>query len=388
MMLLRRLLAGSMVAAGLVLPAMAGVAQTISGGVTSAGGVYNAQLNAYESANTSAQFNNASVNNNAAQTSFLANTGVVLGYQPGITVDFAFSDAVLTSAQINAWPRTFNGNLVQLPSFGTPVTVPFNLPGKSANGALALSDAQMCGIFSGRLTDWSQVAGSGASGAISVIFRADDSGTTYLLTQRLAYVCDASNSNIVFQASNSFSSQFKAGVPSNFLGVGSPAGVAATIENVPLSIGYVTPDLTRIAPAQAGNTTLPFVASVDGVLPTSLNTSTALSTVSAPSTFGAVNDTQAFVPQIPTPRSGYPIVGFETIDISQCYKDANVGNSIADYLGDLYSDPPYENLITQSGFSVVPSTLSNAILNNIYNNNNNYNADIQNATVCTAGKGR
>ncbi len=369
--------------------AMAQSSTVYGGGSTLAAAVYNGQFNAYSSANPNALFNYAPTGSGAAQTSFLNNDPVTsFGYPAGTTVDYAASDATLSAAQIASFPTASNGNLVQIPSFGTPITIPFNLAGKTSNGALALSDAEVCGIFSGRLTDWSQVGGSGVSGTIYAVYRGDGSGTSFLLTQHLAAVCNSSNSNVTFAASTSFASNFPGGVPATLHAATGSPGVAAAINGNALAVGYLTPDLTRISPNRAGSATAPYVASVNGVLPTSLNVANALSTAPAPSGSAQINDPAAYVPAIAAPSSGYPIVGFTTLEFSQCYKDAGVANTIADFINNLYTSVPYENLITSNGFSVVPSTFSNVILNNIYNNNSGYNADIQNATVCTGGKGR
>ena len=94
------------------------------------------------------------------------------------------------------------------------------------------------------------------------------------------------------------------------------------------------------------------------------------------------------MPAVATPASGYPIVGFTTLEFSQCYQNATVGNTIADFVNDIYQSVPYQNVINSNGFSLVPTGFQNAILGNLYNNNNGYNLDIQDPTACPSGKGR
>src|SRR5690606_23740249 len=77
------------------------------------------------------------------------------------------------------------GPLLQFPSVATSVTIPFNKTG----AALNLTDAQVCGIFSGRISTWQGVTGSGRTGAIQVVYRNESSGTSELLTRFLSTVC-------------------------------------------------------------------------------------------------------------------------------------------------------------------------------------------------------
>ncbi|MGC7532318.1 substrate-binding domain-containing protein, partial [Pandoraea pneumonica] len=87
------------------------------------------------------------------------------------------SDSVLSSTEINTYNtnrRPTEGNLVQIPSVGTPVGIPFKKDGLSA---VTLNDDQLCGIFSGQITDWSAIDSS-VSGTIKVVYRSDSSGTS------------------------------------------------------------------------------------------------------------------------------------------------------------------------------------------------------------------
>ncbi|KAG1253108.1 hypothetical protein G6F68_011486 [Rhizopus microsporus] len=82
------------------------------------------------------------------------------------TVHFAGSDSVLTDAEIAAYAANFAptyGPLIQIPSVGTSVTVPFN----SAGGNLDLSVTQLCGVFAGTITNWSTLDAN-RSGPITV----------------------------------------------------------------------------------------------------------------------------------------------------------------------------------------------------------------------------
>jgi PBP superfamily domain len=187
------------------------------------------------------------------------------GTYPYPHVDFTASDAPLASAVSSLttvsfgsftpstnWQTTFAilaktstvasfntaavGNPIQLPAFEVPVaiavdtanpnstTATWNIqsalsPNNQAGGALQLSAAQMCAIFSATVIDWhdsttlipnldlngvqhlqhfsddntngtnTPVPYTSAHLAIKVVFRSDDSGTSFVLTNYLANLC-------------------------------------------------------------------------------------------------------------------------------------------------------------------------------------------------------
>ncbi len=369
----------------------AAMAQTVyGGGSTLAQAVYNSQFNLYENANVNALFNYGGVGSGMGMAAFLGNVPADDGFPSGTDITFGASDATLSSAQISGFNTTTNGNLIQLPSFGTPITIPFKISGKTGNGALALTDADVCGVFSGKLTDFSQLSSPGGlSGAIYVAYRSDGSGTSFLLTQHLAAVCTSSTSNVTFSAMTTFADEFPSDTPPlNFHGAKGSSGVLGEITGNANAVGYLTPDVTHISPINSGSSSAPYVASVNGILPTSAQTAKALSNAPAPTTQAQLSSPAAYVPADASPSSGYPIVGFTTLEFAQCYASANVANLLADFILQLYTSAPYTSVITANGFSAVPSGFSNAIIGNIYNNNNGYNLDIQDPTGCSGKAGR
>ena len=114
------------------------------------------------------------------------------------------SDSILTQTQINDYLTTGlgkignpvgHGPLIQIPSVATPVTVSY----KGPTGVITLNKAQVCGIFSGKFTKWSQVGVTVPANLndFKVVYRSDSSGTTELLTRHLQAVCGA-DSNVAF----------------------------------------------------------------------------------------------------------------------------------------------------------------------------------------------
>ncbi len=193
-------------------------------------------------------------------------------------VSYAASDATLSSAQISTWAsstvgQSVAGNLIQLPSMGVGIAIPVVNAKVTKNGAttanvaqaggLVLNDTDLCGIFSGKITNWSGVTNYAkdkiAAGPITVVFRSDGSGTSFLLLNHLSFVCTASNSNfpLPLTVSTTFANAFTGGkVPSNFVGESGSSNVANYLSNtlpgtnptVTSAIGYISPDYTTVDP--------------------------------------------------------------------------------------------------------------------------------------------
>lgn len=408
----------SVCAAGAMLAGMATAAQAqvniFGGGSTLASIVYPQEFGLYNALQAPlTTFHYTADGSGAGQSAFLTNNPSTHGFPAGTTIAFGASDATLSTTQINNFNADavngspVTGPLIQIPTFATPVTVAFNTK-QAANGQIQFTDAQLCGIFSGKITTWNDAAlgggvlynaatnpsgvatrGTPPTGTIFVKYRTDGSGTTFLLTQHLAAVCNASNSNITFTANKAFANLFPGATPpANFAGASGSQSVSTAISGTPNSLGYLSPDFTRIASANAGITTFPLVASVKNgpsyLLPTFANTSLALANVLVPSSKADISDPTKFVPAAAVPTSGYPIAGFTSMILGQCYKDNNVGNELFNFLLTYYGGGQYADNLNRAGFALLPATLAQAITDNLLNNNNGFNLDIQDIAVCQA----
>ncbi|MGK8779942.1 substrate-binding domain-containing protein [Burkholderia cenocepacia] len=372
-----------------------------------------------------------SVGSGKGQTAFLNNdpsqfnsgTVTVTG-----TVDFANSDAPLTSAQVSAYTSTgglgvTNGPLIQIPYIVTPITIPLvnaptgtgpALPG-STTPTVALNDNDLCGIFSGKLTNWNQVTNPDTNATyslnapIKVVYRADASGTTDLLTAHLHQVCNTSNtaSGVTFDETQHFAGSpatvvadaiFPSGAPANFVGATGSGGVAAQLVSykttTTAAIAYLSPDYTNTflapssSPAQTNNlsvASLRNTATGTDVTPTYQNATAAIGTVAAPSTKLLAKTPTNWVPNASNPTTGYPISGTSQIILSQCY--ANHGNSptvaasVVDFLKLHYNSNAA--ILHGNGFDSVPASFATAINNDFLSNASTWNLDIGNATVCS-----
>ena len=161
------------------------------------------------------------------------------------TVDFGGSDAPVKESDLDA------AGLVQLPTVMGAVTITANLPGIKS-GQIKLDGPTAADIFRGDITKWNAPAIAKLNPGVSlpdtnitVVHRSDGSGTTYVFTHYLA------------KQSMGFKRDVGAGNvgnwPSNAIGGKGNAGVAANVQKIAGTIGYVD-----IADAMKNNMT--FVA--------------------------------------------------------------------------------------------------------------------------------
>jgi phosphate transport system substrate-binding protein len=168
-------------------------------------------------------------------------TGVKLNYQSigsggGIrqikakTVDFGASDAPLKAEELN------EAGLLQFPMIMGGVVPVVNVPGIAA-GQLKLSGATLADIFLGKITKWNDAAITKENPgvalpdtAITVVYRADGSGTTWIFTNYLSKVSATWKDSV----GNAKSVKWPSGV-----GGKGNEGVAAYVQRIKGSIGYV-----------------------------------------------------------------------------------------------------------------------------------------------------
>jgi phosphate transport system substrate-binding protein len=147
------------------------------------------------------------------------------------TVDFGASDAAMTDDEIAKVDR----GVQLLPMTAGSIVLAYNLP--DLKSPLRLSRAAYTGIFLGKITKWNDAAIAAANPGvtlpasnITVVHRADSSGTTFVFTQHLSAI----------------SAAWKAGpgtskAPNWPTGIGAKNndGVTAQIKQTPGAIGYI-----------------------------------------------------------------------------------------------------------------------------------------------------
>jgi ABC-type phosphate transport system substrate-binding protein len=427
----RKLLACSILAAALSTSAAHAQTTLNGGGSSLAFPTYTAEFAAYTQAHPTIKFSYAAVGSGSGQTAFLTNNITLFSSPPagtqtygtivGSQVDFGASDAFLIASQLTN-PATgsygtstvgsaVDGPLIQVPTFGVPITLAYNEPGASS---LTLSDTQLCGVLSGKITDWNLLDPSIPAGTtIDVVYFSNSSGTTFLTTQHLNAVCNLSNSSFpvlpvpitthfvastggVFTSSN---------VPPNFIGANASSGVSTALLNTTNSIGYLSPDYTSIAPHSLNTTSLPvasLINSIDGKAyqPTVANTTLGLANpdpdnstnAKPPGNPTAAMDPLNWIPTIAQTLKGYPIVGYSTLELSSCYADAAAGTSLEAFLKAEYSTASYKTIITTNGFVPLTNSAAAPYVKTVeavfLSNNSKDGLNIDNEKLCAGYAGR
>jgi phosphate transport system substrate-binding protein len=217
------------------------------------------------------------------------------------TVDFAASDAAMKDEEMAQVAK----GVQLLPMTAGEVVLAYNLDGVEE---LKLTREAYVGILLGKITKWNDpVIADANSGVklpdqdITVVRRADSSGTTFVFTQHLSAVSDewasgpGTGKTVVWPSSDKF--------------IASPKndGVTATITQTPGAIGYVEygyAKLTKLAMASLENKSGKFVK------PSLESGQAALANVSMP------EDLRAWLPD-PEGENAYPIVSYTWL---LCYK--------------------------------------------------------------------
>lgn len=175
-------------------------------------------------------------------------TGTVVEYAPlgssqGIekirtgTVSFGASDVALPAQELRAY------GLVTFPVAVTGIALVYNLPGVDT-GALQLTGEVLSSIFRGEITRWNAPAIAALNPSlalpnvpITVVVRADGSGTTYNFADYLSKVSPT------WKRSHGVATHLA--WPQNFLGVRGSQAVAETVHNTPYSVAYIDHSYAR-----------------------------------------------------------------------------------------------------------------------------------------------
>ncbi len=310
-------------------------------------------------------------------------------------------------------------NLIELPSMGFGVAIPIVNKLVTANGIVTLSDAALCGIFSGQITDFSQITGKKGKlkpGPITVVYRTDAAVTSWVLTAHLSAVCTTVvNGTPFFTAQSKFAAELAGNglsVPANFVGVSGSRAVADYLAGrsgtrVTSAIGYIEPGFTTLFPSSSAvlsdrkPSPLLVAAIFQGrtsMLPTAANVTTGLehpdqgSDLMVPRTAAAGANPANWTPIIQTTSAGYPIVGYTYFNFVQCYANPKVARSIVKFLTTHYSAGTAQTTQTNNGFVPVANTSAapwiTTIANNILANSSAWNIDIEDPLPCAGLAGR
>lgn len=282
-------------------------------------------------------------------------------------------------------PLPSGGQFAQIPMAVYPLAIPLKNSRVGRNGAVSFTYADLCGIFSGKITRWEQTSAAAklSPGVISVMYHQGKAAATLALTRFLASVCRAGpggNSLLTFSATLDFLSLFPGGaVPIFFSGRIGNQGVADAVNTTAGSIGYGPSQYTSIAPVPAapspgsppytglfvasvtnaisGKSFLPNQAGVKGAV---LKPGAGATNTRPPTTAAAAAIQSNWVPTDPSAVDGYPIWNVVTWDVASCYAGGTAstgrGTKIRDFLRDYFRspsdplyDPAYNMILTNAG---------------------------------------
>lgn len=158
------------------------------------------------------------------------------------TVDFAASDSAMKKEDI----AKVGEGVQLLPMTAGEIVLSYNLPG-NPNG-IKLSREVYSNIFLGKITNWNDPKIAAANPGvklpdlpITVVVRADSSGTSYVFTQHLAAI------NAEFKNSIGFGNTVNWPASDKFIKSPKNDGVTATIRQTPGAIGYIEYGFAKLA---------------------------------------------------------------------------------------------------------------------------------------------
>lgn len=262
------------------------------------------------------------------------------------TVDFGASDVPMGSADITTAGGP--GALTQIPTTLGVISITFNVSGVSN---LNLDGTTLANIYLGHIKNWNDAAiaaiNSGTTfpnKAITVVHRADSSGTTFHFTDYLSKVSDEWKSKVGTAKAVSWPA-----------GVGQPqnAGVAQAVQSTDGAIGYV--ELAYVVQnsmkqAAMKNANGKFVqASVAGAT-AAAGTNTSVSPTNYSITNAACD-------------ACYPIAGFSWVILYTNYSDATKGKAVVYLFKWLVTDGQKDG--TNLQYAPLPAAVQQLALTNL-----------------------
>ncbi|HEX7102304.1 MAG TPA: phosphate ABC transporter substrate-binding protein PstS [Nitrolancea sp.] len=231
----------------------------------------------------------------------------------GVT-DFAGTDAYMTDNELKQAPGSLH-----IPVVLGPVALTYNLSGVSK---LQLSGPTLANIYLGKITAWNDNAiaadNPGASlpgDPITVVYRADGSGTSAIFTNFLSKVSDEWKSKVGFGTAVQW--------PVGIGGQQNP-GVAAGVQQTPGALGYV-----ELAYATVNKLPVAAIKNASGAYVTpSLDATSA----AASGFLGNLpDDLRVFITNPPEGNTAYPITGFSWVLLRPSYDDVTKAQALTDF---------------------------------------------------------
>lgn len=255
---------------------------------------------------------------------------------------FGASDSAMTDEQI----AKVEGGVVLLPMTAGSIVLTYNVPGAPAD--LKLSRKAYVGIFSGKVAKWNDPAIAEANpGAtlpdlnITVVHRADSSGTSFVFTKHLAAIDEGWAKSPGFGTSI----EWPAGV-----GAQKNTGVAAQVKETPGAIGYV-----EYGFADKGGLLMAALENKAGefVKPTTASAQASLASAELPA------DRRIWVSD-PEGKGCYPIVTYTWLLANKSYKDPKAAEALKGLIR--YGLTEGQKQSEKLGYVPLPESVASAVL--------------------------
>ena len=261
---------------------------------------------------------------------YATKTGVRINYQSigsggGIrqlverTVDFGASEAPVSDEEL---AKAKGGAVMQLPLVAGAVAIVYHLPG--IDSPLRISGDLVAEIFLGKVTRWNdpriQALNAGTpmpDQAILVVYRADPSGTTYVLSDYLAKVSSA------WKAGPGTAKELRWPVG---LGAKGNEGVAGQVKQTPFAIGFV-----ELAYAEQNRLSLAALRNRSGAFVAPSVSSIAAAIANVDGQLPAGDDFRVSVVD-GADAAAYPICSFTWILLYRDQTDAAKGRKLSDFI--------------------------------------------------------
>ena len=259
------------------------------------------------------------------------------------TVMFGMSEAFLSDEVIANIESQTGGQAFNLPITLADVVPAYNLP--SVDEDLIFDGDVLVGIYSGSITRWDDPKIAELNPTvnlpdelITVVHRADGSGTTNIWTSYLSQISDEWRENVGYATSVNWP-----------VGVGGNGneGVSGTVQNVPGAIGYISLTYAILNDMSFGSV----INSSGNVIRPSYEATTAAANIELP------DDTRILFTNT-SAENGYPIAGFawmlvyENLDQNNAIENRREAEELVEFL--IWSITEGQELSEPLGFARIP----------------------------------
>jgi phosphate transport system substrate-binding protein len=261
--------------------------------------------------------------------------------------DFGASDAAMNDKEIAAAEKRFGVKVLMLPMTAGSVVLAYNVPGIAA--PLRLSRSTYVDILLGKITNWNDSAIAGTNPGINlpdlpitVVRRAEGSGTTFALTNHLSAVSAEWKKQIgVSKSTDDW--------PTGIGGRGN-SGCTALIQQTPGAIGYLEygyAELAELPMAVLENRSGRHIA------PGAESGKAALAGAKIP------DNLRVFIPD-PEGKDAYPIVTYTWMLCRQKYADPEQAYALKDMLRYCLGDG--QKVAAELGYIPLPENVVSRVL--------------------------